>query len=50
MRGWYRIIHTDCAITCTAVAARFIKCPISIVAGLGDYICPPSGIMALFNG
>lgn len=50
MRGWspdytYGLCYYD-----TAVAARFIKCPISIVAGLGDYICPPSGIMALFNG
>ena len=34
----------------TAVAARFIKCPISITAGLGDYVCPPSGQMALYNG
>lgn len=50
MRGWspdytYGLCYYD-----TAVAARFIKCPIRIVAGLGDYICPPSGIMALFNG
>lgn len=50
MRGWspdytYGLCYYD-----TAVAARFIKCPIKILAGLGDYICPPSGIMALFNG
>lgn len=34
----------------TAIAARYVKCPIIIDAGLGDYICPPSGQMAMFNG
>ncbi len=33
----------------TAVAAGHIKCPTTIVAGLGDYICPPSGVMATYN-
>lgn len=50
MGGWapeytYGLCYYD-----TAIAARFVKCPIKITAGLGDYICPPSGIMALFNG
>ncbi len=30
-------------------AARFIKCETRINAGLGDYVCQPSGIAALFN-
>jgi cephalosporin-C deacetylase-like acetyl esterase len=34
----------------TAVAGQFVKCPVSFGAGLGDYICPPSGQMALYNG
>lgn len=34
----------------TAVAAKFLKCPVYIEAGLGDYICPPSGQMAMYNG
>ena len=33
----------------TAVAGKFIKCPVHIEAGLGDYICPPSTVMALYN-
>ncbi len=34
----------------TAVAAKYLKCPVYIEAGLGDYICPPSGQMAMYNG
>ena len=33
----------------TAVAGKFLKCPVYIEAGLGDYICPPSTEMALYN-
>lgn len=33
----------------TAVAAHFLKCPVYIEAGLGDYICPPSGQCAMYN-
>lgn len=33
----------------TAVAAHFLKCSVYIEAGLGDYICPPSGQCAMFN-
>ena len=29
--------------------AKRIKCPIYIRAGLGDYVCPPSGEAALYN-
>ncbi|MDD3153475.1 MAG: acetylxylan esterase [Victivallaceae bacterium] len=29
--------------------AKRISCPVTIVAGLGDYICPPSGQIALFH-
>lgn len=29
--------------------AKRIKCPVQIRAGLGDYVCPPSGIVALYN-
>jgi pimeloyl-ACP methyl ester carboxylesterase len=32
-----------------AVAAQFIKCPVYIISGLGDTICPPCTQMALFN-
>jgi len=29
--------------------AKRIKCEVSIVAGLGDYVCPPSGVAVLYN-
>lgn len=29
--------------------ARRIKCPVEISAGLGDYVCPPSGLAVLYN-
>ena len=29
--------------------AKRVECPTSIDAGLGDYICPPSGVMVLYN-
>ncbi len=29
-------------------AAR-VKCPVSVYSGLGDYTCPPSGLVALYN-
>ena len=33
-----------------AFHARRIKCPVEIgVAGLGDFVCPPAGMMAMFN-
>lgn len=29
--------------------ARHIRCETSLVSGLGDYVCPPSGISVLYN-
>lgn len=29
--------------------AKRIKCKVTITSGLGDYVCPPSGITALYN-
>ena len=29
--------------------AKRIKCPVEIDAGLGDYVCPPSGVSVLYN-
>lgn len=29
--------------------AKRIKCPVKIIAGLGDYICPPSGVTTFYN-
>lgn len=33
----------------TVAQAMRVKCPVHIDAGLGDYICPPSTVMALYN-
>lgn len=33
----------------TVAQATRVTCPVKIRAGLGDYICPPSTIMALYN-
>lgn len=33
-----------------AFHAKRIKCPVDIkIAGLGDFVCPPAGMMAMFN-
>lgn len=29
--------------------ARLIRCPTTIVCGLGDYVCPPSGLVILYT-
>jgi len=29
--------------------AKRIACPVTITAGLGDYVCPPSGVTVLYN-
>lgn len=33
----------------TVSFGKRITCPTEIIAGLGDYTCPPSGVSALFN-
>ena len=33
----------------TANLATLVKCPTTLTGGLGDTICPPTGIMALYN-
>ncbi|MBQ8203973.1 MAG: acetylxylan esterase [Clostridia bacterium] len=33
----------------TAAAITRVKCPVRIGARLGDYVCPPSTVMALYN-
>ena len=33
----------------TVCAATRVLCPVEIEAGLGDYICPPSGVTALYH-
>lgn len=49
LKGWRPKYTKGLAYYDTAVAAKFLKCDVKITAGLGDYICPPSGQMALYN-
>ena len=50
LAGWLPDYQKGVIYYDTAVAGQFVKCPVSIGAGLGDYVCPPSGQMALYNG
>ncbi len=33
----------------TVFMAKRVRCPVTIRAGLGDYVCPPSGVTALYH-
>ncbi len=33
----------------TVFMAQRVQCPVEIRAGLGDYVCPPSGVTALYH-
>lgn len=50
MKGWTPEYALGLCYFDTAVQATRVKCPVKIMARLGDYTCPPSGIMALYNG
>lgn len=49
IRGWAPDYTLGLCYFDTANQAAKVSCPTEITAGLGDYICPPSGIMALYN-
>ena len=55
LRGWRPEITAGgelqrgiCYYDTASLCAR-ASCPVKIVAGLGDYVCPPSGVMSLYN-
>lgn len=50
MGGWRPDYRKGLAYYDTALNAKRVKCPIYLQAGLGDYVCPPSGIAAMYNG
>lgn len=50
MCGWRPNFAEGLRYFDTVSHAPFVKCPVMIGAGLGDYVCPPSGVMALYNG
>ncbi len=49
LNGWRPDYEPGLRYFDTAVAARHVTCPVRITAGLGDYVCPPSGEAALYN-
>lgn len=49
MRGWRPNCAEGLRYFDTVAQATRVKCPVKIVAGLGDYICPPSTVMTLYN-
>jgi cephalosporin-C deacetylase-like acetyl esterase len=49
LRGWRPEPDGGLRYFDTAVAAKHLTCHVHITAGLGDYVCPPSGVTALYN-
>ena len=49
LRGWRPDYADGLGYYDTATMGKRIKCPTSITAGLGDYVCPPSGVSVLYN-
>lgn len=49
LRGWRPDYKNGLRYFDTAIAAKYLKCPVKIEAGLGDYVCPPSGEAAMYN-
>jgi len=48
-RGWRPNFREGIRYYDTAAAASRISVPVTIEAGLGDYVCPPSGQVALWH-
>ena len=47
--GW-RPGYSDASKYCdTCLLASRLRCPITVNAGLGDYVCPPSGVVSMYN-
>nr|WP_321398998.1 acetylxylan esterase [uncultured Desulfobacter sp.] len=49
IRGWRPDFAPGIAYYDTATMGKRITCETTISAGMGDYICPPSGIAVLYN-
>lgn len=48
-RGWRPVWKRGLNYYDTVNFARRIQCPVTIEAGLSDWICPPSGVQILYN-
>jgi len=49
LRGWRPDYAAGLGYYDTVNMAKRIRCETTIVAGLGDYTCPPSGVCVLYN-
>ena len=49
LRGWRPDFADGLGYYDTATMGRRVTCETTIVAGLGDYVCPPSGLAVLYN-
>lgn len=49
LNGWRPSYNEGIAYYDTVNFAKRVKAPVAITAGLGDYICPPSGITVLYH-
>lgn len=49
MAGWRPTFAEGLRYFDTVAEATRVKCPVKISARLGDYVCPPSTIMTLYN-
>jgi len=49
LRGWRPDYAEGLGYYDSVNMARHIACPVTITAGLGDYVCPPSGVAVLYN-
>lgn len=47
--GWRPDYENGLRYFDTAIAAKYLKCPVKYAVGLGDYVCPPSGEAAMYN-
>lgn len=49
LRGWRPDDAEGLAYYDTATMGKRVRCEVSLLAALGDYVCPPSGVMVLYN-
>lgn len=49
LRGWRPDSAEGLDYYDTVYTAHRVCCPVKLTAGLGDYICPPSGVTALYH-
>lgn len=49
MRGWSPDYTEGLCYFDTANQMTRVECPVTVDARLGDYICPPSSVMAMYN-